>query len=145
MVQVITAVAAPWISSHMRDQRFMIVVVVSLTLLGLAGCIYAPLNLLWVSAIVLGLGQGGTFSMALTLLAVRARDADTAARLSGMAQGVGYTLAAFGPLLTGVLHDISHGWQVTGIFLGLIGMVAIIAGLGAGRKLYVLDEHKPPL
>lgn len=143
MVQVITAIAAPWIASHMRDQRFMIVLVVSLTLLGLAGCIYAPLSLLWLSAIVLGLGQGGTFSMALTLLAVRARDADTAARLSGMAQGVGYTLAAFGPLLTGVLHDIFHGWQVTGIFLGLIGMVAIIAGLGAGRKLYVLDDRNP--
>jgi CP family cyanate transporter-like MFS transporter len=60
-----------------------------------------------------------------------------------MAQGVGYTLAAFGPLLTGVLHDIFHGWQVTGIFLGLIGMVAIIAGLGAGRKLYVLDDRNP--
>ncbi|WP_339897907.1 MFS transporter [uncultured Gilvimarinus sp.] len=141
MVQVITAIAAPWISSYMRDQRFMIVLVVVLTLLGLAGCIYAPLSLMWVSAVILGLGQGGTFSMALTLLAVRARDADTAARLSGMAQGVGYTLASSGPLLTGLLHDVFHGWEVTGLFLGLIGCIAIAAGLGAGRKLYVLDER----
>ncbi|WP_049721758.1 CynX/NimT family MFS transporter [Gilvimarinus polysaccharolyticus] len=139
MVQVITAIAAPWIASHQRDQRFMITLVVSLTLLGLAGCIYAPIHLVWLSAIVLGLGQGGTFSMALTLLAVRARDADTAARLSGMAQGVGYTLAAFGPLLTGVLHDVFHGWSITGVFLGLIGLVALMAGVGAGRNLYVLD------
>lgn len=143
MFQVITAIIAPWIASHMRDQRAMIFVVVTLTLFGLAGCIYAPLNLLWLSVIVLGLGQGGTFSMALTLLAVRTRDGDTAARLSGMAQGVGYTFAALGPLLTGFLHDIFHGWKVTGVFLGLIGMIAIVAGLGAGRKLYVLEGRGP--
>jgi|GEM_PF-6345930 len=40
------------------------------------------------------------------LIAVRARDADIAARLSGMAQSVGYSMA----------------------------------GLGAGRQLYVLDH-----
>jgi len=139
MVQVVTAVIAPWLASYMRDQRFMIFTVVSLTLLGLFGCIYASPKLMWLSAIVLGLGQGGTFSMALTLLAVRARDADTAARLSGMAQGVGYTLAALGPLFAGVLHDKFNNWHASGIFLGLVGVIAIIAGLGAGRKLYVLE------
>lgn len=140
MSQIVTAIAAPWLATRMRDERFMVTLVMSLTLLGIGGCIYAPANTLWFWVVVLGLGQGGTFAMALTLLALRSRDPATAARLSGMAQGVGYTLAAFGPLITGILHDIFHGWKVTGIFLGAVGTVAILAGLGAGRRRHVLEH-----
>jgi len=139
MIQIATAIAAPWIASHMRDQRLMIFFAVAFTLTGIGGCIFAPIGGMWLWVVVLGLGQGGTFSMALTLLAVRARDADTAARLSGMAQGVGYTLAAFGPLVAGMLHDAFGNWQVAGAYLGVIGAVALGVGLAAGRDRFVLD------
>jgi CP family cyanate transporter-like MFS transporter len=140
MVQIITAIIAPWVSSYMRDQRAMIVLVMVLTMAGLAGCIYDSPSRMWLWVVILGLGQGGTFSMALTLLAVRARTPDIAARLSGMAQGFGYTLAALGPLCVGILHDLTGGWATAGLFLLLIGLLATVAGLGAGRNLYVLDS-----
>ncbi|MCP8898129.1 CynX/NimT family MFS transporter [Gilvimarinus xylanilyticus] len=140
MSQIVTAITAPWLATRMRDERFMVTLVMSLTLIGIGGCIYAPANTLWLWVVILGLGQGGTFAMALTLLALRSRDPATAARLSGMAQGVGYTLAAFGPLITGILHDVFHGWEVTGVFLGVVGAVAILAGLGAGRRRHVLEH-----
>lgn len=140
LVQVPTAIIAPWIASHMRDQRFMVVLVMLTTLAGLCGSIYAPVEGMWLWVIVLGLGQGGSFSIALTLLAVRARDAETAARLSGMAQSLGYTMAALGPLFVGVLHDTFDSWGLAGAFLVLIALAAIIAGLGAGRKRYVLEH-----
>ncbi len=140
MVQVITAILAPWAGSYMRDQRAMIFLVMALTMAGIAGCIYDDASRMWFWIVVLGLGQGGTFSMALTLLAVRARTPAIAARLSGMAQGLGYTLAALGPLFVGILHDITDGWGIVGLFLLLIGAGATIAGLGAGRNLYVLDN-----
>lgn len=140
LVQVPTAIVAPWVASHMRDQRFMVVAVMLAVLAGLCGSIYAPIEQVWLWVIVLGLGQGGSFSIALTLLAVRARDAETAARLSGMAQSLGYTMAALGPLFVGVLHEWFDNWNIAGAFLGVIAVGAIIAGLGAGRKLYVLDH-----
>lgn len=140
MVQVITAIAAPWIASYMRDQRAMIMFVMALTLTGLSGSIYGRNEDVWVWVVILGLGQGGAFAMALTLLAIRARDAHTAARLSGMAQSLGYTLAAIGPLLVGVLHGMTGDWQIAGIFLLVIGLGAVVAGFGAGRNLYVLDD-----
>jgi CP family cyanate transporter-like MFS transporter len=118
----------------------MIVLVMVFTMAGLAGCIYDDPSRMWLWVVVLGLGQGGTFSMALTLLAVRARTPDIAARLSGMAQGLGYTLAALGPLFVGILHDLTGDWATAGLFLLLIGLFATIAGLGAGRNLYVLDS-----
>jgi MFS transporter, CP family, cyanate transporter len=137
IVQLLSALTAPWLATRGKDQRLAIVVVMLLTLGGLFGCLFAPLEGLWGWAILLGLGQGGTFSLALTLIVLRSRDSHVAANLSGMAQGIGYTLASLGPLAVGVLHDWTGGWGATGWVFGVIGLGAIIAGLGAGRALYV--------
>lgn len=137
IVQLASSLAAPWLATRGKDQRLAIVVVMLLTLGGLFGCLYAPLDGLWGWAIVLGLGQGGTFSLALTLIVLRSRDAHVAANLSSMAQGVGYTLASLGPLAVGLVHDWTGGWAATGWIFALLGVGAIIAGLGAGRARYV--------
>ncbi|MBL0843807.1 CynX/NimT family MFS transporter [Pseudomonas mediterranea] len=137
IVQLISSLAAPWLATRGQDQRPAIVIVMVMTLGGLFGCLYAPLGGLWGWAILLGLGQGATFSLALTLIVLRSRDAHVAANLSSMAQGFGYTLASLGPFAVGVVHDWTGGWQALGWIFGLIGLGAIIAGIGAGRALYV--------
>ena len=137
IVQLLSALTAPWLATRGKDQRLAIVVVMVLTLGGLFGCLYAPIDGLWGWAILLGLGQGGTFSLALTLIVLRSRDAHVAANLSSMAQGIGYTLASLGPLAVGLIHDWTGGWAATGWVFALIGLGAIVAGLGAGRAKYV--------
>ena len=64
------------------------------------------------------------------------------ANLSSMAQGFGYTLASMGPLAVGIVHDWTGGWNALGWIFGIIGLGAIIAGLGAGRALYVQVESE---
>ncbi len=137
IVQLLSALTAPWLATRGQDQRLAIVVVMVLTLGGLFGCLYAPIDGLWGWAILLGLGQGGTFSLALTLIVLRSRDAHVAANLSSMAQGIGYTLASLGPLAVGLIHDWTGGWAATGWVFAVIGLGAIAAGLGAGRAKYV--------
>lgn len=137
MVQLVSSLTAPWLATRGKDQSIAIVLVMLLTLAGLFGCLYAPLEQLWAWAIVLGLGQGGTFSLALTLIVLRSRDSHVAANLSSMAQGFGYTLASLGPFAVGVVHDWTGNWDSVGWIFGIIGVAAIIAGLGAGRALYV--------
>ena len=137
IVQLISSLAAPWLATRGKDQRLAIVIVMLLVLGGLFGCLYAPLDGLWGWAILLGLGQGGSFSLALTLIVLRSRDAHVAANLSSMAQGFGYTLASMGPFAVGVVHDLTGGWNALGWIFGLVGLGAIIAGIGAGRALYV--------
>ena len=137
IVQLLSALTAPWLATRGQDQRLAIVVVMVLTLGGLFGCLYAPIDGLWGWAILLGLGQGGTFSLALTLIVLRSRDAHVAANLSSMAQGIGYTLASLGPLAVGLIHDWTGGWAATGWVFAVIGLGAIVAGLGAGRAKYV--------
>jgi CP family cyanate transporter-like MFS transporter len=105
-------------------------------LAGLSGLLVAPgaAPLLW--TVLLGLGMS-VFSLALTIIAVRARTSEDTARLSGMAQGFGYLLAAVGPFLFGLLHDVTGGWEVP--FAMLIGvlLVQIVVGALAGRPRYV--------
>ncbi|XXE65303.1 CynX/NimT family MFS transporter [Pseudomonas sp. R1-7] len=137
IVQLISSLSAPWLATRGKDQRLAIVVVMLMTLGGLFGCLYAPIDGLWGWAILLGLGQGATFSLALTLIVLRSRDAHVAANLSGMAQGFGYTLASLGPFAVGLVHDLTGGWNALGWIFGVIGLGAIIAGIGAGRALYV--------
>lgn len=90
---------------------------------GFAGLMWAPLSapLLW--ALLCGLGPT-TFPLALTLINVRTRTSAASASLSGFAQGVGYLLACAGPMLFGVLHDVTHGWGVP--LLLLVGMVVVM-------------------
>jgi CP family cyanate transporter-like MFS transporter len=142
IVQLASSLVAPWLATRGKDQRLAIVVVMVLTLGGLFGCLYAPIEGLWGWAILLGLGQGATFSLALTLIVLRSRDSHVAANLSSMAQGFGYTLASMGPFAVGIVHDLTGGWTAVGWIFGVIGLGAIIAGLGAGRSLYVQVESE---
>lgn len=137
LVQLITALSTPWLATRGRDQRPAVVVVMGLTLCGLLCCLYAPLSGLWLWVAILGLGQGGTFSLGLALIVLRSRDAHVAASLSGMAQGVGYTLAALGPLAMGLVHDFTGNWSASGVIFVTIALVGTLFGLGAGRALYV--------
>lgn len=137
IVQLVSSLSAPWLATRGKDQRLAIVLVMLITLAGLFGCLYAPLSGLWGWAVLLGLGQGGTFALALTLIVLRSKDAHVAANLSSMAQGVGYTLASMGPFAVGLVHDMTGGWAAVGWIFVVLGVGAIVFGLGAGRALHV--------
>ena len=137
IVQLFSSLGAPWLATRGKDQRLAIVMVMLVTLAGLFGCLYAPLDGLWGWAVLLGLGQGGTFALALTLIVLRSRDAHVAANLSSMAQGFGYTLASMGPFAVGLVHDLSGGWNAVGWIFAVLGVGAIGFGLKAGRALHV--------
>lgn len=126
-------------TSRQRDQRAAVCLVTALTGTGLLGLLAAPPESAAVWAILLGLGNGGTFPLALTLVTLRTKTPETTQGVWAMAQTVGYLLAAAGPLALGLLHDITGAW-VAGLAL-LVALVAVqgVAGLGVGRPVYVRD------
>ena len=131
--QMAGSLAAPALATRGRDQRGAAVALYGLVLVGLTGCFYAPLGAAWAWAAVLGLGQGGLLAVALTVILLRAPDAATAAGLSGMAQGLGYTLAAGGPLLVGVMRGAAGGFGTVPVLFAALIALGALAGLGAGR------------
>ena len=57
IVQLASSLAAPWLATRGKDQRLAIVVVMVLTLGGLFGCLYAPLDGLWGWAIFVSMNN----------------------------------------------------------------------------------------
>jgi MFS transporter, CP family, cyanate transporter len=137
VVAIVTMFLAPVIAGRRPSQQGVVVAAVALSGTGTLGLLIAgsTISALWV--VLLGLGQGACFSLALTFFALRAPDPAHAAALSGMAQSVGYLLAAAGPFLFGVLRDATHAWKVPLVLLLAITVCLLIAGLGAARDAHV--------
>nr|WP_297457561.1 MFS transporter [uncultured Halomonas sp.] len=142
MVQLITALGAPWLARLGRDQRPIIIGLLMSTAAGIAILLQAPLAWRWCGALLLGLGQGGSFSMALTLIVLRSANSRLAGQLSGMAQGIGYTLASTGPLLVGILLEYSAGMNLlTGVLLAFVASAAACAMLAGRRRQLDIDDR----
>lgn len=113
--------------------------IVGLGVLGFAGVIglaVAPDAAPLVWSVLLGLGMS-VFSLALTVIALRSRNAADTARLSGMAQGIGYLLAGVGPFLFGLLHEVTGGWTVSWGLVLAVYAIQMVTGALAGRNRYV--------
>lgn len=136
-VQLITSLAAPIMATRAKDQRGTIALMIALSVTGLMTTIYAPLQSMWLWSTLLGLGLGGVFSMALALLVLRSPTPQVAAALSGMSQGVGYTVAATGPVIVGILHEYTGNWDAVAVFYLLLACGSLVFGMGAGRNLHI--------
>jgi MFS transporter, CP family, cyanate transporter len=147
--QTFACLVMPSIAVRGRDQRAINVGLIVLSVGSLLACLLAPLAGVWIYAALLGVAQGGLISVILTLIILRSPDARVAAHLSGMAQGVGYVLAATGPLLVGYIRAATGDFRACGVLFIVIGIVAAVNGLGAGRALHVraravaVDERRP--
>lgn len=130
---ILGTIVGPTWAARRRDQRrivWWLAAAEGVSVLGLLapGTALAPL---WVSTI--GFALGATFGLALLFIVMRTADPQTATELSGMAQSIGYLLAAVGPTAFGFLRDVSGGWTVPLLMLMLVLAGKLVAGLGAGR------------
>ena len=132
------ALLAPAAAGRMRTQRPLVLAVLLAFLGGLGGLLLAPGSgtLAWVA--LFGLAQGSGFALALTLIVLRSATPLVAARLGGVAQCVGYLVAAAGPVVLGALHDATGGWSWPVALLLAVLVPMAWAGWGAARDA-VLD------
>ena len=75
--------------------------------------------------------------VALLFIVMRTHDTETATELSGMAQSIGYLLAATGPTLFGALHDLTRTWFIPLLLLFIVAVFKIITGIIAGKPVNV--------
>lgn len=131
-----TFVFPAWASKRQR-QRLPVVILVLIEMVSLAGLMIPTLFLTPLLVSILGFSLGGSFGMALLFIGIRTRGTDSANELSGMAQSVGYTLAATGPALFGGIYDLSQNWLIPLIFLFLIAFAKLATGWRAGFNEFV--------
>jgi len=118
---------------RLRDQRALAAGAALCSALALAGLAGAPqLAYLW--AVLFGVGTGAGIILGLSFIAMRTGHASQAAALSGMAQFVGYLLAAAGPIAMGKLHDLAGGWAAPLLLCAALALIGAAMGALAGRE-----------
>lgn len=135
LLQLATAapgLAIPLILHRLKDQRGIAVLVAMMCAVSALGLWFLPGQaVMW--TLIFGFGSGATMILGLTFIGLRASSAHQAAALSGMAQAVGYLLAACGPPVMGKIHDASGDWHIPLIAVALISVVMAVFGALAGR------------
>jgi CP family cyanate transporter-like MFS transporter len=142
LVIPLNAVIAP-LTVRPRAQRPLLVAFIVCYVAGWLGLWMAPTTVPWLWMVLLAVGMG-SFPMVLALLGMRARTPETTASLSTVAQGWGYLLAAAGPLLVGVLHGATGGYDAMFVLVlaGVAGLA--VSGWLITRDRFVDDElHLP--
>ncbi|WP_426983071.1 CynX/NimT family MFS transporter [Bacillus cabrialesii] len=133
----------PVLADRMKHQRGIAAGLTAVYLIGLCGLLAGGSHiLLAIWMIIIGIGQGSSISLALTLIGLRSENAQQAAALSGMSQSFGYLLAAIGPIFVGYLFDQTHSWTMPIVLLIAALILMGAAGLGAGRDQYILQTQK---
>ncbi|MEB8015713.1 CynX/NimT family MFS transporter [Raoultella ornithinolytica] len=135
LLQLATAapgLAIPLILHRLKDQRAIAIIVALMCAISACGLWFWPGQaVVW--TLVFGFGSGATMILGLTFIGLRANSSHQAAALSGMAQTIGYLLAACGPPLMGKIHDANGDWQIPLLAVALISVVMALFGALAGR------------
>ncbi len=126
---------------RLHSQSGLTVIAAALVTVAAAGQLLLPAwGIVWI--LFLGLAGGSQITIALSLFGLRTHNHEHAASLSGMAQSVGYLLAAFGPILVGVLHDATGSWEVPLTMLLIISIGIAAFGVLAGRPRFIEDTGR---
>ncbi|MGP4039956.1 CynX/NimT family MFS transporter [Gracilibacillus sp. D59] len=129
----------PVIASKLKNQQPVVAVFGLSGLIGYSILYFEPDIIGSTIAITLiGIMLGASISLALALLGLRTTNARQAAELSGMSQSFGYLLASIGPIVVGLIFDITNDWQPSILTIIFIALLMTGFGLGASRNKKVL-------
>lgn len=131
----------PILAGRQREQKNLVAAVGLLFFMGYAGLLltHGPaLSILWI--ILIGFGAGASISLALAFFSLRTHNHHQAGQISGMAQSIGYFLAAVGPISVGLLHSASGAWTSPLILLVIVTLLMSVFGWGAGRNVYIEES-----
>ena len=130
----------PLLIHRFSDQRWIGLVCGTLILIGYTGLYLDSLHaMLWMC--IMGFGAGGSLVLAMTLFGLRVSTASQAVGLSGMAQTIGYLMAALTPILMGFIYDQRGSWEIPLLLMIALNIVQVITGYLAGRpRVIPADE-----
>ena len=133
------AIVVPILVARMRNPGLLMQVGIGCFVMGYTGLLLVPavLTPLWV--LLAGFGPL-VFPAVLVLINLRSRTAEGSVALSGFVQGIGYAVGAAGPLLLGVLHVVTGGWELPLLVLIASALACTIAAARIGRHSFVEDE-----
>lgn len=136
IVGLLGTFSAPLVAVRFKEQTKIAMALGVAYFLGFATLFLDAIPIVYFGLSLIGFSLGASISMAYMLIGLRTTGRTTA-HLSGMSQSTGYYLASIGPLLVGILFDISVNWNL--FILIMMGSAILFTFLGSkvGRDLKV--------
>lgn len=131
---IIFTFIVPMIAAKHADQVKLGWINGLLYIIAMLGIIFINHNYILIFMIMLGIAAGISFGLVNTFFSIKVKHSETAKKLSGMAQSVGYLLAAISVMLFGILHDITGAWNLSLYLLLADALMLLIVGVLAGRN-----------
>ncbi|MET3575342.1 CynX/NimT family MFS transporter [Bhargavaea ullalensis] len=124
----------PIVAGRMKDQRLLVAIITVFYISGYGGLFVNNMALTPLWMVLMGVSGGASFGLAMLFFALRTNTPAEAASLSGMAQSLGYLLAAAGPVLFGAFHDMTGAWNAS-IWLFIVTIILLfLSGQMAARN-----------
>jgi MFS transporter, CP family, cyanate transporter len=146
VAQIPAALLAPALAERRRRWRFWAGLTLGCGLAGTLGALLVPEPPVvgpWLWAALMGIGVGAGFPLGLTVIAWRTPDGAASAATSGLALGVGYTVAGLGPLLMGLLIDATGGYGSAIAVLLVAGALQAFAIVRIGDRPVIGSRAAP--
>ena len=129
---VVAGLAVSALMGRRAEQRPACLAVSLAILVAMAGLLWVPQwGFLWI--LLAGTGTGSSIVVALALIGLRGRSQSETTRLSGMAQSMGYLLAAGGPAAAGALIQITGSPDLVLVLVGGLALAQTVVAFWAGR------------
>ncbi|NYF14902.1 CP family cyanate transporter-like MFS transporter [Pseudoclavibacter sp. JAI123] len=122
------ALFAPMLASRARWRTPLLIATATLGMASLVGLAIAPLEALTLVVAVLGIALSSAFGISVALIVLTAPSSAATAAFSAVVQGVGYAVAALGPLVSGLFVGAGMSWPA--VIAGLAGVALLELGFG---------------
>lgn len=93
-----------------------------------------------IAVLCCGFCSGACISFSMVLFGLHTKNANDTSALSGLAQSVGYLLAAVGPTCMGKIYDMAGNWTLPLIVLFVLAVILIALGAVVGKER-IINEN----
>ncbi|WP_044444086.1 MFS transporter [Bacillus mycoides] len=133
VIQMICSFLIPTLADIYKNRALWLLGSICFVLVGLSLMIY-PLTTPWIPSILLGIGLGGVFPLALMLPLYETKTSEDASAWTAMMQSGGYIMGGFIPVLAGIARDYFDGYTQIFIIMALLSLILFILTLVMNKK-----------
>ncbi|SCV18711.1 Uncharacterized protein BCRIVMBC845_01193 [Bacillus cereus] len=133
VVQMICSFLIPTLADIYKNRALWLLGSICFVLVGLSLMIY-PLTTPWIPTILLGIGLGGVFPLALMLPLYETKTSEDASAWTAMMQSGGYIMGGFIPVLAGIARDYFNSYTQVFIIMTLLSFLLFLLTLVMNKR-----------
>ncbi|EOP43256.1 CynX/NimT family MFS transporter [Bacillus cereus] len=133
VVQMICSFLIPTLADIYKNRALWLLGSICFVLVGLSLMIY-PLTTPWIPSILLGIGLGGVFPLALMLPLYETKTSEDASAWTAMMQSGGYIMGGFIPVLAGIARDYFNSYTQFFIIMALLSLILFMLTLVMNKR-----------